>query len=118
MTHDNNQPNSIKLAKQCANLLVNKKAQQLTVLDLRGLASYTDCLVIASATSIRHVTTLGQHLTQQLTQDGIRPLSTEGETGSSWMLLDYGDVVVHLFDEETRLHYDLEGLWADAPHIA
>ena len=106
---------SLELGKMCVHLVADKKATQICMLDLRG--RHTDYLVICSGTSARHVTNLGQHLVQQLTQRGERPLGLEGETGCSWMLVDYGDVVVHLFDEQTRSHYDIEGLWADAPRI-
>lgn len=108
----------VALGKVCAHVVADKKAKQVCILDLRDLTGYTDCLVICSATSLRHVATLGQHLTQQLRQRGKQPLGMEGATGCGWMLVDYGNVVVHVFDEPTRSHYDLEGLWADAPRIA
>ncbi|MEM7589159.1 MAG: ribosome silencing factor [Myxococcota bacterium] len=118
MTHSTDSLSSIALAKVCASVVADKKAKQVCILDLRGLASYTDCLMICSGISSRHVTTLGQYLTQHLAQKGKRPVGVEGETSCNWVLVDYGDVVAHMFDEETRLHYDLEGLWADAPRIA
>jgi ribosome-associated protein len=73
--------------------------------------------VIASGTSSRHVKTLADDVEFRLRELGRRPLRREGITDASWILLDFGDVVVHLFDQETRRYYDLERLWSDAPRL-
>lgn len=77
-----------------------------------------DVFVIVSGTSRRHVLTLAEEVEASLKEMDRRPLRREGLEGASWVLLDFGDVVVHLFDEETRRYYDLERLWADAPRMA
>ncbi len=77
----------------------------------------TDLFVIASGTSRRHVLTLVEETEKQLKDIERRPLRREGMEGGQWVLLDYGDVVVHVFDEETRAYYDLERLWGNAPRL-
>jgi ribosome-associated protein len=78
----------------------------------------TDVFVIASGTSRRHVMTLAEETELQLKQSDRRVLRREGMDDGTWVLLDYGDVVIHVFDEETRAYYDLERLWADAPRLS
>ena len=87
----------------------------MVLLDVSGLLVITDLFVIASGTSRRHVLTLADEVEERLGILGRRPLRREGLEHASWVLLDYGDVVVHLFDEPTRRYYDLERLWVDAP---
>jgi len=77
----------------------------------------TDVFIIASGTSRRHVMSLAEEAELRLKEQDRRPLRREGMNRGTWVLLDYGDVVLHLFDEETRAYYDLERLWADAPRL-
>ena len=77
----------------------------------------TDVFVIASGTSRRDVVTLAEAVEERLKGLGRRPLRTEGLEDATWVLLDYGDLVVHVFDEPTRRYYDLERLWSDAPRV-
>jgi ribosome-associated protein len=77
----------------------------------------TDVFVIASGTSTRHVKALAEEVEHRLRGLGRRPLRREGMADATWVLLDFGDVVVHVFDGETRRYYDLERLWADAPRL-
>ena len=98
-------------------LLEDKKAEDLVMLDLRGLSSVTDTLVVASGHSDRHVQAVSESLAQEMKNRGYMPLGIEGLKGGRWALLDYGDVIVHIFYQEIRLHYDLEGVWRDAPII-
>ena len=88
------------------------------MLDVSGLIVLTDVFIIASGTSRRHVITLAEETEMQLKAQDRRPLRREGMAEGSWVLLDYGDVVVHVFDEDTRAYYDLERLWADAPRLS
>ncbi len=81
------------------------------------LVVLTDLFLIATGTSTRHVKTLVDEVEEQLREEGRRPLRREGAEFGRWVLLDYGDFVVHLFDLETREYYDLEHLWADAPRL-
>lgn len=78
----------------------------------------TDVFVIATGTSRRHVRTLAEEIEARLTQLDRKPLRREGMEEGSWALLDFGDIVVHLFDGETRAYYELERLWRDAPRMA
>ncbi len=77
----------------------------------------TDIFVIGSGTSRRHVLTLAEEVVEALKEAGRRPLRREGLEDGQWVLLDYGDVVIHLFDPSTRAYYDLERLWADADRL-
>ncbi|MCD6532738.1 MAG: ribosome silencing factor [Deltaproteobacteria bacterium] len=106
--------NKLSLIKD---LLEDKKAEDLVMLDLRGLSSVTDTLVVASGHSDRHVQAVSESLAQEMKKRGYMPLGIEGLKGGRWALLDYGDVIVHIFYQEIRLHYDLEGVWRDAPVI-
>jgi len=96
----------------------DKKGLDVVLLDVSELLVVTDVFVIASGTSNRHVRTLADDAEGKVKQDlGRKPLSREGKDHSRWVLLDYGDMVVHVFDQETRDYYELERLWADAPVI-
>jgi ribosome-associated protein len=87
----------------------------IVLLDVSTLLVITDVFVIASGTSRRHVVTLAEAVEERLKGLGRRPLRSEGLDDATWVLLDYGDIVVHVFDEPTRRYYDLERLWSDAP---
>ncbi len=91
------------------------KPTYLAVLDLRGVSSVTDYFVIASADASRQVRALAERVEERLALAHIRMLHREGTGEARWILLDYQDVVVHIFDEQTRQFYDLERLWGDAP---
>ena len=93
--------------------LEDAKANDVRQLDVRRLTEITDWMVVASGTSTRHVLALADHVRTQVKAQGLSPIGTEGESGSDWVLLDYGDVVVHLMLPDTRGFYDLEGLWDD-----
>ena len=93
----------------------DKKGLGVVLLDVSALLVITDVFVIASGTSRRHVLTLAEAVEERLKGVGRRPLRTEGLEDATWALLDYGDFVVHVFDEPTRRYYDLERLWSDAP---
>jgi ribosome-associated protein len=97
----------------------DKKGLDITLLDISELLVVTDVFAIASGTSNRHVRTLCDEVEGKLKDEtGRQPLRREGREYSRWVLLDYGDLVVHVFDQETRDYYQLERLWADAPRIA
>ncbi len=112
---------AIVVAKAAATAIAEKKGLSIALLDVSELVVLTDVFVIATGTSNRHVKTLVEETEHQLetsVDHPRRPLRREGEDFARWVLLDYGDVVIHVFDEETRAYYDLERLWADAPRIA
>ncbi len=109
-------PRAKALAHKIAQLLLDKKASDVLVLDVRGMSSYADYIVLASAESDRQVSAMAENVHVKVKEeDGLRPSGTEGTETGQWVLLDYGEVVAHLFLNETRAFYDLEGLWADAP---
>jgi ribosome-associated protein len=108
-------PQAKALAHRIAAVANDMKAQDVVVLDVRGKASYADYVVIASGDNERLVTALADGIDDKLRPEGVRPMSTEGAGQGNWVLLDYGDVVAHLFQNDARVFYDLEGLWADAP---
>lgn len=91
--------------------LEDLKGREVTVLDVRGKTSVTDYMVVASGTSERHVHALADHVVEQVAGHGIRPLGVEGEHSRDWVLVDLGDVIVHLMLPETRNFYQLEKLW-------
>jgi ribosome-associated protein len=97
--------------------LSERKAENVVVLDVRKLTSYTDAFIIASGRSNRQVSAIGQHISTELKKHGIKPFSVDGLEEGKWVLLDYGDVIIHVFYDETRRFYDLEGLWADARRV-
>jgi len=103
------------LAHQIAALLLDKKAADVLILNVREKASYADFFVIASGESERQVSAMAEYLQEKLRERHLHPLGVEGQESGSWVLLDFGEVVAHLFFSETRAFYDLEGLWADAP---
>lgn len=92
-----------------------KKAVNLTVLDLRDIASFTDYFVIASGTNVRQVQAIADEVGDQLKKQGTRAARVEGYQKAEWVLVDYGDFIVHVFEDKARRFYDLERLWRDAP---
>lgn len=93
------------------------KALDIVVLDVRDLASFADSFIICSGRSHRQVTAMAQHIEQDLKAKGIRLLGMEGLREGHWVLMDFGDVIVHIFYEPVRAFYDLESLWSDAKRI-
>ncbi len=96
---------------------LGRKAEGVVILDVRGLTSIADTFIICSGRSNRQVSAIADHIQRFLKKKGIRPLSVEGKTDGHWVLMDYGHVIMHIFYEETRSFYDLEGLWSDAKRI-
>jgi len=98
--------------------LLDRKAVDPVVLDLRGLTAATDYFVIVSGTSAAHVRGMAEHLVTALAPAGVEPHHVEGLAQGRWVLLDYVDFVVHVFHPELREFYQLERLWGDAPVVA
>lgn len=95
-----------------------KKAVRLTVLDLRGIAGFTDYFVIASGTNQRQVQAITDAIEMELKKQlKVRPARIEGYSAAEWILLDYGDIVMHIFADEARQFYDLERLWREARRL-
>lgn len=98
-------------------MLEERQAENILLLDVREVTILADYFVICTANSERQIKALSGDLSKQLKGEVGRPLSTEGESASGWVLLDYGDVVVHLFLSQTREFYSLEDLWRDAQTV-
>lgn len=101
-----------------AGLAADKKAAGVVILRMEGLTTFTDYFVICSGQSATHVKTITEHILEGLRARGLKPAGVEGTAARQWVLIDCGDVVVHVFDEETRAFYDIEKLWLDAPRLA
>jgi len=95
----------------------DKKALEPVVLDLREIASFTDYFVITSGANARQVQAIADAVIEQLKKQGTRALRTEGYNTGEWVLVDYGDFIVHVFDNKARQFYDLERLWRDAARV-
>jgi ribosome-associated protein len=104
-------------ARQAAQAALGKKAVDVIVLDVQGLSSVTDYYLVCSGRSTTHVQTISEAIVEELEEQGVRPRHAEGVGDSGWILLDYGDVLMHVFLEDTRLYYALERLWGDAPTL-
>ena len=96
---------------------LSKKAERVVVLDVRGLTSIADVFIICSGRSNRQVSAIAEAIESFLKNKKIKPLSVEGKREGHWVLMDYGDVLIHVFFDATRTFYDLEGLWVDAKRI-
>ena len=108
-------PDAEHTARRAAQAALEKKAENLVLVDLRGKATYADFLVICSGTNERQLEAVAEAVERSLHEAGQRLIGSEGARGGKWVLLDFGDVVVHVFHEQERAYYDLEGLWSDAP---
>jgi ribosome-associated protein len=105
-------------AQRAARAALDRKALDLVVLDVQGISGVTDYFLVCSGRSTTHLKSITDAIREELKGVGVRPLHTEGATESGWVLLDYGDVLMHVFLEETRAYYALERLWGDAPSIS
>ena len=105
------------LAVAAARAAAEKNAHDVVVLDVRDLIVITDYFVIASGTSDRQVRTIAEEIENALRPHGSKPVRREGEREGSWVLLDFVDVVAHVFLDQQRAFYNLERLWSDAPNV-
>lgn len=103
--------------KPYLDVIRERKAESVVALDVRKLTSYTDAFIICSGRSNRQVSAIAEHIKVEMKKKGVQPISFDGLSDGKWALLDYGDVIIHVFYEDTRSFYDLEGLWTDARRI-
>lgn len=106
------------MALAIARAMLDKKATDVLILQVAPLTSVADYLVIGSADSDRQASAIADHADGILSRVGSKPLSVEGARSSQWVLMDYGDVIAHIFRQDVRKHYALERLWVDAKRIA
>ena len=105
---------SAELARSAVDTLSDKQAEDIALLDLRDVCSFTDYFVIATGTSTRQIRTLVEEVEQTIKNAGVRPLHIEGSDDTGWVLLDFGDVIIHVFAPREREFYGLERLWRGA----
>lgn len=108
---------TVAFAKELSELTWDLKGLNTVAIDLRGIVSYTDFVIVTTATSERQVQAIARHVQSSLRALGYRPLSAEGIDSGRWALLDYGDAVLHIFHMEARPEFDLEGMWVEAPRL-
>ena len=111
-------PSAEAVARLAARAALDKRAVDLVVLDLQGMSSLADFFLVCTGRSTAQMDTIAEAIAIALRADGIRVRHREGTAESGWLLLDYGDVVVHIFGEEPRAFYGLERLWGDAPVLS
>lgn len=109
--------NSTDMARLAAGAALDKKALDPLALDLRGISSVAEYFVILTGTSDRHVQAVAENVMEAFSSIGIKALGEEGLREGKWILLDYGEIVVHVFLEPVREYYDIERLWIDAPRL-
>jgi ribosome-associated protein len=107
-----------ELALRCRELADNKKAENIVILDVHEISSITDFFVIATGMSEPHLRAIMDEVRDKLQEEtGLKPRATDGNLHTAWVVLDYFDVIVHIMRADVRQHYDLEGLWGDAPRV-
>ena len=106
-----------EMAKIAYNALDEKKGEDIKVIDISGISVMSDYFVIASGGSITQINALAENVEEKLHKAGYSMQRIEGNQSSTWILLDFGDVVIHIFDREDRLFYDLERIWSDGKLI-
>ena len=108
---------TVDKAMLCLQVVGEKKALSPVLMEVRKLSSITDYFLVASGNSSRQVQAIVRHVSKRLKENGFRPHGIEGEQEGHWVLMDYGDVVIHIFYQPFREFYDIEGLWVEAPRI-
>ena len=106
-----------QLAHRIVDIASDRKAEDIVLLDIRPVAFFANYFVIMTGTTDRHITSLTTAISETLEEEGIRPLQVEGTPAAGWVLMDYGDVVVHIFSPAQRSYYNLEKLWSEAPIV-
>ena len=104
-----------ELAEKAASLASEKKAYKILIMEVTGKSSLSDYIIICHGKSTRQVKAVAEHIREKLKKEGVRLIGSEGLSEGRWVLLDYSDVIIHIFQEPLRVFYDLEGLWSDAP---
>jgi len=108
---------NLDLARRIAAICDEKRAEDLLIMDMRPVCDFTDFFVVATAESLPQMKAIARDVEKALKEERAHQLGRNGLDEGKWVLLDYGDVVLHLFDHETRDFYQLENLWGDAPKI-
>ncbi|WP_313524728.1 ribosome silencing factor [Anaerotignum sp.] len=109
--------NALEAAKIAQEALEDKLGQDIKVLDLQGLSNIADCFVIASGNNVNHLRAMADEVEQKLFQEGVKLHHSEGYSVATWILLDFGNLLVHLFNNEQRDFYGLDHVWNDAKSV-
>jgi ribosome-associated protein len=104
-------------AIEAARIAISKKAKDTLILELKNLSTITDYFIICSGESSTQVKTIAETIKEKFSKNKIFPRGKEGLNSARWVLMDYGDIVIHIFHEESRAYYELEKFWLDAPRI-
>ena len=107
----------VKLAKLCRDIALDKKAEEPIILDVRKISSIADFLFLCSGNSEPHLKAIADEILRRLREQGIRPIGRDGYPPSRWIVMDFNDVLVHIFHPELRQRYALEQLWGDARRV-
>ena len=108
---------ALEIARRVVDVASEKQAGNIVLLDVRELCSFSDYFVICSGDSERQLRTIQDEIASSLKRENVRPHHQEGTVDSGWLLLDYGDVIVHIFSTAEREHYRLDALWEQAPAV-
>jgi len=108
---------SLEQAIQCARIGADNKAKDIVILDLRGITPIFDFFVLMTGASRRQIHTLAEETDDYMRSEGESRLTIQGYQASRWIVQDYGDIIIHVFDQDSREYFALEDLWADAPRI-
>lgn len=103
--------------KTAVKALEDKKASDIKILDISGVSVIADYFIIATGANEPQIKAMVDNVDEALSKQGFEPKSTEGYKNANWVLLDYGDLIIHIFDEENRLFYDLERIWRDGKEV-
>ena len=109
---------TLDIVKTAVAALEDKKAEDITVIDITGVSSIADYFIIASGTNRNQVQAMADCVEEKLHEQGIHPRQVEGYQAANWILMDFNDIIVHVFNEEDRLFYNLEKIWMDGKVIA
>lgn len=115
--HGDEHDSSLAAVHVALDAALDNKALEPLVLDVRGMCSYTDFLLLVSGRSDRHVESICDGVVKTMRERGYRPLGTEGKAAGQWALLDFGDCIAHVFYQAARAHYNLESLWIEAARV-
>lgn len=105
------------LARLCREIALDKKAEDVIILDVRGISTVTDFMLICTGNSEPHLKAIADEITRRLRDKGVRPNGCDGFPPSRWIVMDYNDLLVHIFHPELRSRYALEQLWGDAKRV-
>ena len=108
---------ALEAAKIAETALDDKLGQDIQVLNLKGLSNVADCFVIASGNNVNHLRAMADEVEQKLFQAGMKMHHSEGYSAGTWILLDFGNLLIHLFNKEEREFYGLEHVWGNAKHV-